>query len=150
MNKAQLDPFFSLLTTGSEAKTRQALVQFCEWLSQQASGRELSGTVELVLAEALNNIAEHAYAQLPPGPVQIDANLISGSLTVRLRDCGHLLPNAVMPEGRLPDTDVPLESLPEGGFGWFLIHNLTQHLSYQHVGGENHLELRFDTNLQSG
>jgi len=31
--------------------------------------------------------------------------------------------------------------LPEGGFGWIMIQQLTKSLKYQRIKGENHLEL---------
>ena len=39
--------------------------------------------------------------------------------------------------GKLPDT--ALEDLPEGGFGWHLIHSLTNDLTYLRTGGCNRL-----------
>ncbi|WP_280514091.1 hypothetical protein [Allosediminivita pacifica] len=32
--------------------------------------------------------------------------------------------------------------LPEGGFGWFLIHELARELAYRHDGGMNRLTFR--------
>jgi serine/threonine-protein kinase RsbW len=43
----------------------------------------------------------------------------------------------------LPDASGPLHSLPEGGFGWFLIQNLANTLDYRRMAGENHLYLGF-------
>jgi len=64
-----------------------------------------------------------------------------------LRDNGR-----PMPRGRLPRTAMPglppqpgpetLESLPEGGFGWFLIRTLARDLCYSREMGTNRLVLR--------
>ena len=37
-----------------------------------------------------------------------------------------------------------MDDLPEGGFGWGLIHDLTQGLSYRRVAEENHVRFRID------
>ena len=62
------------------------------------------------------------------------------ALRVRLVDQGRAMPGLTLPEGKLPRHDVALEDLPEGGFGWFLIHNLTQRLTYRRIGAKNQLD----------
>jgi serine/threonine-protein kinase RsbW len=52
-----------------------------------------------------------------------------------------------MPGGRLPEPrpaplDVALEDLPEGGFGWNVIRDLTAGLAYRRVNGVNRLNFR--------
>ena len=91
------------------------------------------GTVEIVLAEVLNNVAEHAYAYAA-GPVAVTVALIPGGLACDVMDEGAPMPGGQLPEGRLPDGD-----LPEGGFGWHLIRSLTQDLSYRRQRGTNRL-----------
>lgn len=94
------------------------------------------GTVELVLAEVLNNVVEHAYARYP-GEIAVTLTLAADHLHCAVTDSG--LP---MPDDRLPQGDPPGlgGDLPEGGFGWNLIRTLTTHLSYCRRGGRNHLE----------
>ena len=103
----------------------------------------MCSTVEIALAEALNNIAEHAYAPDSPGPLEIVAHIRDDGLEFVLRDHGRALPGLTLPAGQLPDSDVPLEDLPEGGFGWFLMHSLAESLSYIRENGENRLTLVF-------
>ena len=38
--------------------------------------------------------------------------------------------------------DVPMQDMPEGGFGWFLIKDLAKDVTYHRVKAENHLSLR--------
>jgi serine/threonine-protein kinase RsbW len=107
-----------------------------------ADGR---GTAELVLAEVLNNVAEHAYAD---GAGLVEVTLMSGpqGIDCRVADQGRAMPGGVLPAGRLPDDlDLPLDDLPEGGFGWHLIRTLTKDLTYQRVGGWNRLSFRLPT-----
>ena len=98
------------------------------------------GTAELVLAEVLNNIAEHAYGD-QPGPVTVAIRQTSAGLRCVIIDQGKAMPNGTLPEGPLPNPrDLPLEDLPEGGFGWHLIRSLTTDLRFARVNGSNRLE----------
>jgi serine/threonine-protein kinase RsbW len=90
-------------------------------------------TVELVLAEVLNNVAEHAYADAS-GHVAVTVVLVQGGLACEVVDEGGPMPGGTLPEGRLPD-----DSLAEGGFGWHLIRTLTQDLTYRRQRGANRL-----------
>ena len=96
-------------------------------------------TVELVLAEALNNIAEHAYAEAP-GQVGITLPIGRAGLECDLVDQGRPMPEAQLPAGLLPRFDPgDLAQLPEGGFGWHLIRRLTRDLAYRRSAAGNHL-----------
>ncbi|WP_333818251.1 ATP-binding protein [Tabrizicola sp.] len=98
------------------------------------------GMAELVLAEVLNNVAEHAYANRP-GPVTVSIGQTPQGLRCVIVDQGRAMPGHALPEGRLPGSLGPaLEDLPEGGFGWHLIRSLTQGLSYTRVDGCNRLQ----------
>ena len=93
------------------------------------------GTVEIVLAEVLNNVVEHAYASYPG---QIDVQITSGQgfLFVRMVDTGLPMPGGDLPGGVLGKTTL-LQDLPEGGFGWYLIRSLSQDLVYLRDGQTN-------------
>lgn len=95
------------------------------------------GTTELVLAEALNNVVEHAYAQ-HAGQIEVWVQRGTRELRVQISDTGLPMPGAMPPCGALPDMST-FDDLPEGGFGWFLIRSLAQDLSYEHDGGRNTL-----------
>ncbi len=105
------------------------------------------GTVEVVLAEVLNNIAEHAYAA---GPGKITVSLILGraGLSCQVTDDGAPMPGGRLPDGKHPVpranpgdsfASLALADLPEGGFGWNMIRRLTDGLLYSRVGGQNRL-----------
>ncbi len=97
------------------------------------------GTAQIVLAEALNNVVEHAYAHYG-GMIEVTLDYEYPNLCFEVVDSG--LP---MPGGRLPNgTSVVLDhdDLPEGGFGWFLIRSLTQGMVYRHSAGRNMLAFR--------
>lgn len=98
------------------------------------------GTAELVLAEVLNNVVEHAYGNRP-GLVTVSITLTSQGLRCLIIDQGKTMPGGTLPEGRLPGSPgLALDALPEGGFGWRLIHSLTTDLAYIRAKGCNHLQ----------
>ena len=100
--------------------------------------------VELVLAEVLNNVAEHAYDPARPGWIGLSLDVGGGGARVCIHDLGTPMPAGRLPGGALPD---PF-TLPEGGFGWYLIQELTEHLDYGRCDGINRLS--FSVPLPSG
>ncbi len=99
------------------------------------------GRVELVLAEALNNVVEHACADRADHLVLLDLSHETGRLNCRICDPGTPMPGASPPSGHKADPSALREDLPEGGFGWMLIRELADVVKYQRVGDENHLFL---------
>ncbi|MCR9114726.1 MAG: ATP-binding protein [Rhodobacteraceae bacterium] len=138
---------FCISTTAAEISVREALIESRRMLSEMGIDPEALGTLELILAEALNNIAEHAYAGLEPGPLVIDMQRRADTLNIHLRDKGRPMPGDTLPKGRLPDSSGTRGTLPEGGFGWFLIRDLTDSITYRRDKGENHLHLVVSLNL---
>ncbi len=102
---------------------------------------EQTGEVCLVLAEALNNVVEHAYRYSEDGDIEVDLSLINQNLTINISDFG---PEFSVPEPRPvsdPSTKA-FEDLPEGGFGWRLIQMLTDEVSVRRENNRNHLQLK--------
>jgi len=100
---------------------------------------------ELVLAEVLNNVAEHAYAERT-GTVEITLVKVAGGLSCLIVDHGVAMPGGALPKGSLPGKRSTLpEDLPEGGFGWHLIRKLTRSLDYSRIGNENRLNFTLST-----
>lgn len=95
-------------------------------------------TIELVLAEVLNNIVEHAYSD-GVGLITLDLRRAHGRLCCLLRDEGHPMPAGRLPPGFAPTLASARADLPEGGFGWFLIRSLTRDLRYDREPGCNRL-----------
>lgn len=97
-------------------------------------------TAELVLAEVLNNVVEHAYAD-QSGPVSVMISQTPQGLRCAITDRGKAMPGGRLPDGNRPDPlGKALEDLPEGGFGWHLIHSLTADLRYARVDDGNQLQ----------
>lgn len=98
------------------------------------------GTAEIVLAEALNNIVEHAYAA-HSGAIEIVVGLHGDEICCTILDDGAPMPNHNLPQGKAHDLS-DFDTLPEGGFGWFLIRALAHDLHYQRHRDQNHLCFR--------
>lgn len=127
-------------------QVRQVLRDIGAWLIRRNLGGEVRANSEIVLAEALNNIVEHAYGNVAAGPGPGDAIRIRirhhrGSLEVSICDRGRAMPGLMPPAGELPIIPAETQRLPEGGFGWFLIRELTSDLSYMRDGDWNCLNL---------
>jgi serine/threonine-protein kinase RsbW len=94
---------------------------------------------ELVLAEVLNNVAEHAYGA---GGGRVTVSLSGDPTGIRclVIDEGRAMPGERLPEGQLPGAHGnDTEDLPEGGFGWHLIKSLSVGLTYARDNGQNRL-----------
>ncbi len=127
---------------GDDQAVRNALSTTVAELSDFGHSAELQSTAELVLAEVLNNIVEHAYADHHDGAIEVDITETGGELRVCVQDKGLPMPQGVVPAGDPQNLNVALEDLPEGGYGWFLIHELTVGLHYRRLD-ETHNELCF-------
>ncbi len=101
----------------------------------RAMGPESQGAAEIVLAEVLNNIVEHGYAERE-GKITITLQPGPHGLLVTVEDRGRAFPREELPEGLLPTISAERE-LPEGGFGWFLIRAMVRDLSYRRIRSEN-------------
>lgn len=95
---------------------------------------DLLARAELVLAELLNNVAEHGRMEHQAVAPLVHLSVIAqeDGLSVAVSDDGNLLPRCCLAP-TMPDPDAH----PEGGFGWFLIANLTRSLSYFRENGRN-------------
>lgn len=132
---AELDStFLSVRDTMVELKQRMVPGQISEGSF---------GTLEIVLAEALNNVVEHAYAD-HRGLITVHIQPRPEEICVSVRDQGHPMPAERLPEGRMRSYSEDVSELPEGGFGWFLIHSLTKDVSYQRAGESNILKFTMD------
>ncbi|MDZ7905785.1 MAG: ATP-binding protein [Cypionkella sp.] len=101
---------------------------------------DLRGTAEIVMAEALNNIVEHAYAA-GAGAIEISVDLGETGLNCTIADYGTPMPGHSLPQGA-PHALNDMDDLPEGGFGWFLIRTLAQDLQYSRIRDQNFLRFR--------
>ncbi len=133
LNKLQ----FSIDFPSSDMSVRNALEQIKQSLSPLDLSMDDMASVEVVLGEVLNNVVEHAYGQSLDGAIVLSCVRKNHMLRFCVEDEGKSLPNGRLPMGDLPNLDVPLQAIPEGGFGWYLVRNLSFDLSYKRIGQRN-------------
>jgi len=132
-------PELHLLFPGDQESVRTALKQAMTQLQATEISTETHGVIEIVLAEVLNNVVEHAYADHGRGIIEVTVAPETDGLFFRICDDGRPMPGGEMPPGHAHDLDVERQDLPEGGFGWFLIRKLTSDLAYRRIGNRNEL-----------
>ncbi|MGR3376103.1 ATP-binding protein [Salipiger abyssi] len=133
-------PVLAFDFASTPAEVRGALAHVARALDGLGWDAETRGTVELVLAEALNNIVEHAYGGARDGRIHLRLDATDGRADLVIRDSGSAMPGQRLPAGAPVDPDAGGD-LPEGGFGWYLIRRLASHLSYRRSDGCNRLEI---------
>ncbi|MEB8387708.1 ATP-binding protein [Rhodobacteraceae bacterium KMM 6894] len=118
---------------------RDGLQRIRRFLDDSGVHQDMCGTAEIVLAEALNNVAEHAYELRGIGDVIVTLLVEPDGIQIDIVDFGLALPGLDLPRGKRPSLHHPKGALPEGGFGWFLIRSQTDALRYHRDDGRNHL-----------
>lgn len=142
---------FACSFTATELDARSGISLVMERLRDFNLPEDRFGDVQIVLAEAVNNVVEHAYAGKAVGDVRICCDFDHKHLLIRISDAGPPFPGGKLPEGKPADISGPIDTLPEGGFGWFLIRELTNSLHYERHDGSNQLSLGFEfPQLNSG
>ncbi len=116
---------------GSLCEIREALEHVAVYLRARRIKREWIEDLNLVLAEALSNIARHGYRD-GSGWIKLELDLGETSLDCEITDLGAKFDPSIL--GR--STPSPTE-LAEGGYGWFIIRSLTRTLKYLHEDGRN-------------
>ncbi|KEJ90410.1 ATP-binding protein [Sulfitobacter donghicola] len=149
MPKHTLPFSFVVTLAGKEDAIRSGLAQTLAGLEPLGLNNDETTTVELVLAEALNNVVEHALASTN-GETEIEIRTTHDDqgLLLVIVDQGVPMPTGTAPACREPELAVALDDMPEGGFGWFMIHTLTQEIDYKRVEDTNQLSLRLPVGLQ--
>lgn len=125
------DHAFRLTIAATAESVREALIRIAASGPMAALDQDHRAAAEIVLAEALNNIVEHAYFT-GPGDISIRLAGTSGGISCQIADHGREMPGRQLPRGTLPP-----DNLAEGGFGWYLIRSLTQGLDYRRRDGRN-------------
>lgn len=136
------DPDIMIKIACGEFAVREGLGALMSALKTLPVPEDVRPTVEIILAEVLNNVVEHAYGAGAEGMIEVSATHRQDGLRFMVRDEGKPLPDEALPPCVLPDIGETLEALPEGGFGWFLIQDLAEDIAYLRKDGCNFLSLR--------
>ena len=121
-----------------EAEASRAIASLHAGLSNLGLPGQKTADIKIVLAEAINNVVEHAYAERAPGMVRVSVLDSKDYLEVQITDTGHPLPGLKMPDG-IPasvETDTSNPSFPrirKRTFGSFRIggNRFNQHFRRQ-------------------
>lgn len=127
-------------------EVRRALAEIRAGLSSVLDEDPMN-TIEIVGAEILNNVVEHGFVgkAKADASIEICAAIDGQKLVFRVIDDGIPMPGGAVPEGKARDIDPKsISALPEGGFGWGLIHMLSADLSYAYRDGKNRLQVSID------
>lgn len=142
----QTRPMFHRILRADPDAVRATLTAIRERFRNDVSADSLA-RLELVLAEVMNNITEHAPVacaerRAEGRPTLIHLCIVSHrcGLACALTDDGVSLPSDCLLPRDLPQFAQP--ELPEGGFGWYLIQDLTQELCYYREDQRNFLAFR--------
>ncbi|KPP84313.1 MAG: serine/threonine-protein kinase RsbW [Rhodobacteraceae bacterium HLUCCO07] len=130
---------FCLAFASTELAVRAALNELTTALFVEGHDDSVRSTAEIVLGEVLNNIVEHAYGPDRQGEIELCCESGQNALWVTVCDRGAPMPGLRLPSGRPVELDGVREDLPEGGFGWFLVHSLAENLDYCRAAGRNRL-----------
>jgi serine/threonine-protein kinase RsbW len=135
---------FTLRVLARNRSIRDALAEVRARLASIPLTEEELATVEVVLAEVMNNIAEHAYAWRRDGEMILILRVSPEGLNISVSDEGLPMPDLEVPFGEGLDPTAPLTDLPEGGFGWLIIRQLARDVSYTRQDDVNHLSFRIN------
>ena len=124
-------------------KIAGAIQTFCLSRSNADSAVPLLGPdMNLVLSELLTNIVKHAYEVSNNGLMEVRARFSGQFLEVLIIDQGGELPKYVLENSKIEFDGDDLFALPEGGFGWSIVHSIIDEIEYQRTGNSNRLLLR--------
>ena len=128
---------------------RQVVEDICQHLGQAGLPAADLTSVQIVIAEILNNIVEHAYGINGTGRFSVHIRVRGGLLFAGFCDCGQRIPTNVLTPQSMDDPDSDIPDLPEGGFGWSLIHILVSQLRYRYVSEQNWLTVAIPISIGS-
>lgn len=116
---------------------RNALEKVRGQMARNACPEDCLNSVEIVLAEAMNNIVEHAYPTGTTGKIGLSVWQGDLGLDCAIFDEGRPVPERIYNGARAPAVDADTMDLPEGGFGLFMILELAEGVKYSRRGSEN-------------
>lgn len=132
---------FELVVKSRPNAVRNTLVQLRRVVAPLETAPTFIDRLELVLAEALNNVVEHAYRDNPDGTIWLRFSSDPSGLIIQIRDNGVAAPDSpTLDQPQFPNL-AAVKTLPEGGFGRHLIRHLADRVEYRRLSGQNCLIL---------
>lgn len=136
---------FHMVIPATPLAVRQTVQDAATHVRRARGSPDLAAIVELILAEAMNNIVEHAHAGRSGGVIELVLQLDGGLVRCVLRDDGTAMPGECLPAIVMPDPATGRDALAEGGFGWPMIGALCRDMRYTRASGWNETELTLAT-----
>ena len=132
-------PILAERVVGTDDAVADLLGRLRAALMAHPAGRAKCDEMMMVLGEVCNNAVEHALAERADGWVELDVASAGDRLDVVVRDDGRPMPSVLMAGRSLPEMGDTVNDLPEGGFGWFIIHSLARDMTYEREEAANRL-----------
>jgi serine/threonine-protein kinase RsbW len=121
----------------------ERIQSYCEARSNADSAVPLLGAdINLVLTELLTNIVLHAYDRRMDGGIELRARFVGQFLELLIVDQGIELPKDLLEKKPVEFDGEDFFGLPEGGFGWCIVHAIIDEIEYQRIDSSNRLLLR--------
>ncbi|SFR14310.1 ATP-binding protein [Poseidonocella sedimentorum] len=130
------DPGLTFECIATHASIRCVLGRIVACLHSERLSTDRVSDVQIVLAEALNNIVLHSGCA-PTDRITVTLKLRAGRLEVEILDCGNPMTEPLPRPCPLRPETLPVQELPEGRFGWLILHKLTQDIAHRRVGIHN-------------
>lgn len=138
------DVLFAARCAGDDVGVGGMLADLQATLAVKLVDPDRTGDMMIVLGEMLNNTVEHAMRDQDGGWIDLSVRDAGARIEVVTRDDGRALPPALLTgDVELPEAGEDVETMPEGGFGWFLIHSLVDDLTYERDDGVNRISFSF-------
>jgi len=91
--------------------------------------------VQLCVAEGINNVIKHSYANEAGHEVIVTVSLRKDLMMIEISNCGSAMDPRLLKIVTAPSTDnLPIEQLPEGGWGLYIIKSKMDEVTYQDDG----------------
>jgi len=122
----------SITSDLSEVKNlAHSLNEYCEAINLDPT---ITGQLELMLVEGVNNVIEHSYRYEGGFPIHAMFDETDTEIVLTITDYGSVVPETVkQAQGNMPEA----EGLPEGGWGLALIQAFADRIEYRRGNGEN-------------
>lgn len=132
--------------------TLEDLHQLCQATIDFGKPRGLGpaeiNAVNLVLEELITNTIKFGYSDAVPHEIQVRLEINPADIGLLVVDDGKEFNPLLVPA---PDINRPLEELPIGGLGIFLVRKTATALDYRRENGKNSLAIRINrTKLRAG
>jgi len=127
--RSALQPIRHFILPANPLAVRTVLTDVRKYLTGFGLSGDDKNSVQIVLGEVLNNIVEHACADVG-GQIWLDVSVDPEGLACTVQDDGKAMEGGSLPSATAPELGEVTDELPEGGFGWSLIQRLATQIQY--------------------